>query len=186
MANNNNNSLISLMLEKSQESFLLAIEVYNKPTIKFRVEGFCFFICNAWEMLFKAHLLNNGNDIYYKNNKTNQNRTISLSDAMKKVLTNEKDPLRKNLEAVIGIRNMASHLIIPEYATLLNDVFMACTKNYTIKLKTYFGISIDEKIQSDYLTMFIPREQSKINIEGKYGKEVFKKYIDFWRILGYY
>ena len=38
----NNNPLINLMLEKSQESFLLAIEVYNKPTIKFRVEGFCF------------------------------------------------------------------------------------------------------------------------------------------------
>lgn len=174
----NNNSLIDLMLEKSQESFLLAIEVYNKPTIKYRVEGFCFFICNAWEMLFKAYLLKNKIDIYYKTNKSNQNRTISITDAMRKILTNEKDPLRKNLEVVIGIRNMASHLVIPEYATLLNDVFMACTKNYTIKLKQYFNISIDEKMQSDYLTMFIPREVSKIDIEGKYGKEVFKKYID--------
>lgn len=51
---NENERLMNLMLEKSQESFLLAIETYNKPTIKFRVEGFCFFICHAWEMVLKA------------------------------------------------------------------------------------------------------------------------------------
>ena len=170
--------LINLMLDKSQESFLLAIEIYNKPTIKFRVEGFCFFVCNAWEMLLKAHLLNTGNSIYYKDKKLNQNRTISLTDCIKKVLTNNKDPLRKNLEVVVGIRNMANHLVIPEYASMMNDVFMACVKNYTTKLKAYFDITIDNKIQTDYITMFIPRESRNVDIEGKYGKDIFKKYID--------
>ena len=37
------------LVEKSIESFLMAIEVFNKPTIKYRVEGFAFFVCNAWE-----------------------------------------------------------------------------------------------------------------------------------------
>ena len=177
MDNKNKQALLNLMIEKSQESFLLAIEVYNKPTIKYRVEGFCFFICNAWELLLKAYLLKQGKEIHYKDKK-NENRTISLSDAVKKVMTNENDPLRKNLEVVIGIRHMATHLIIPEYATLLNDVFMACTKNYTLKLKTYLGVSIDEKIPSDFLTMFIPHNNPTVNIQGKYGKEIFKKYID--------
>ena len=36
------NSLIFKLLEKSQEAFILAIEIYNKPTIKYRVEGFSF------------------------------------------------------------------------------------------------------------------------------------------------
>ena len=36
------NNLISKLLEKSQEAFILAIEIYNKPTIKYRVEGFSF------------------------------------------------------------------------------------------------------------------------------------------------
>ena len=170
--------LIDLMLEKSQESFLLAIETYNKPTIKFRVEGFTFFICNAWELLLKAYLLKQGKSIYYKNKKSNQNRTIALNDAIKQVLTNEKDPLRKNLEVVLGIRHMATHLIIPDYALLLNDVFTACVKNYSVKLKAFFGISIDDKIQTDFLTMFIPRDTNQIDIMGKYGKEIFRKYID--------
>ena len=42
MPKQTDNKLINFMIEKSQESFLMAIEVYNKPTIKFRVEGFSF------------------------------------------------------------------------------------------------------------------------------------------------
>ena len=45
------------LLEKSKEAFVMAIEIYNKPTIKYRVEGFSFFICNAWELMLKAYLL---------------------------------------------------------------------------------------------------------------------------------
>ena len=37
------------LLEKSKEAFVMAIEIYNKPTIKYRVEGFSFFICNDIE-----------------------------------------------------------------------------------------------------------------------------------------
>ena len=45
------------LLEKSKEAFIMAIEIYNKPTIKYRVEGFSFFICNAWELMLKAYLM---------------------------------------------------------------------------------------------------------------------------------
>lgn len=34
------------ILNKAIEAFILGIEIYNKPTIKYRVEGFSFFICN--------------------------------------------------------------------------------------------------------------------------------------------
>lgn len=32
------------LTNKSIEAFLLAIEIFNKPTIQYRVEGFGFFI----------------------------------------------------------------------------------------------------------------------------------------------
>lgn len=35
-------SIINKLLTKSQEAFIVAIELYNKPTIKYRVEGFSF------------------------------------------------------------------------------------------------------------------------------------------------
>ncbi len=31
------------LIEKSQEAFIMAIEIYNNPTIRYRIEGFSFF-----------------------------------------------------------------------------------------------------------------------------------------------
>ena len=50
----------SKLIEKSKEAFILAIELYNKPTIKYRVEVFCFFICNAQCRQDIAALRNDG------------------------------------------------------------------------------------------------------------------------------
>ncbi|VEU82472.1 DUF3644 domain-containing protein [Acholeplasma hippikon] len=175
--------LISLMVEKSQESFLLGIEIYNKPTIKYKVEGFTFFICNAWELLLKAHMLKSELPIYYKNK--NKNRTISLTDAIKKIMTNSKDPIRINLEAVVGLRNMANHLIVPEYAIMFNDIFMACVMNYTNKLYQLFQISINDKLPSNYITMFLPSPHDTINLVSKYNKEIYTKFESTKRYLEY-
>ncbi len=54
---NDEENLINKMIDKSIESFLLGIEIYNKPTIKYRTESFAFHICNAWELMLKAHLI---------------------------------------------------------------------------------------------------------------------------------
>ena len=91
-----NTKIVDLLLEKSKEAFIMSVEIYNKPTIKYRVEGFSFFICNAWELMLKAHIIKKfgGDKIYYKDK---PNRTISLSDCVKEVFTNNKDPLRINL-----------------------------------------------------------------------------------------
>lgn len=90
-------SIINKLITKSQEAFIVAIELYNKPTIKYRVEGFSFFICNAWELMLKAYMIkkDGNNSIYYKDN---PNRTITLENCISKIFTNNKDPLRINLE----------------------------------------------------------------------------------------
>lgn len=62
--------LTEKLLDKSKEAFTMAIEIYNKPTIKYRIEGFSFFICNAWELMLKAYMIKakGENSIYYKDN----------------------------------------------------------------------------------------------------------------------
>lgn len=56
------------LIDKSKEAFIMAIEIYNKPSIKYRLEGFSFFICNAWELMLKAYMMNKygENSIYYQ------------------------------------------------------------------------------------------------------------------------
>lgn len=41
-------NLSNRLVDKSVEAFIMGLEIYNKPTIRYRVEGFSFFICNAW------------------------------------------------------------------------------------------------------------------------------------------
>ena len=64
----------------------MGLELYNKPTIKYRIEGFSFFICNAWELMLKAKLLKDNISIYYSDN---PNRTLNLSDVIKIVYTDK-------------------------------------------------------------------------------------------------
>ena len=63
------------LIDKAKEAFMMAIEIYNKPSIRYRIEGFSFFICNEWELMLKAHMIKTmGNDsIYYKDNPSMHN-----------------------------------------------------------------------------------------------------------------
>ncbi|GJM47728.1 hypothetical protein WSSLDB02_02850 [Weissella soli] len=42
-----NRELAEQLVSKSIEAFIMGLEVYNKPTIRYRIEGFSFFITNA-------------------------------------------------------------------------------------------------------------------------------------------
>jgi hypothetical protein len=57
------------LLDRSQQAFALALEIFNKPTIAYRIEGFCFFYVNAWELMTKARLVDTSGkerSIYYR------------------------------------------------------------------------------------------------------------------------
>ena len=166
--------LINTLLDKSEEAFLMAIEIYNKPTINYRLEGFAFFICNAWELLLKSKMLQNNESIYYPDK---PNRTISLSNCITNVFTNDKDPVRKNLEILIGLRNTSTHFVIKEMDSIYLPFMQANVLNYSQKLFDYFGRDITQKINSSFMTLVINNEEiSEENILSRYGDNIFSKY----------
>lgn len=42
------------LVSRSLDTFTLALEVYNRPSMKNRVEAFAIMMVNAWELLLKA------------------------------------------------------------------------------------------------------------------------------------
>lgn len=165
------------LIEKSKEAFILAIEIYNKPSIKYRVEGFSFFICNAWELMLKAQMLKKFGEesIYYKDNPS---RTITLEKCIQKIFTNNKDPLRKNLEKIIELRNISTHFITEEYEMVYIPLFQACVFNFIEKMQDFHDIDMTEIIPQNFLTLTI--SISSINydeIRAKYPKEIANKFI---------
>jgi hypothetical protein len=165
------------LIEKSKEAFVMAIEIYNKPTIKYRVEGFSFFICNAWELMLKAHMMNKfGEDsIYYKDNK---NRTITLENCIQKVFTNEKAPLRKNLAKIIELRNTSTHFVTEEYEMIYIPLFQACVLNFVEKMQEFHGVDMTEVIPQNFLTLAVSMKALDENtIRAKYPEEIANKII---------
>ncbi len=168
-------ALIDKLLEKAQEAFILSIEIYNKPTIKYRVEGFSFFICNAWELMLKAYLIKTkGEDsIYYKDN---TDRTISLENCIKQIFTNEKDPLRINLEKIIELRNTSTHFITEEYEMIYVPLFQACIFNFYEKMNLFHDIDVTESISINFLNLVVKEKAlSENEIKGKYSDKISMK-----------
>lgn len=170
--------LTDKLIEKSKEAFILGIEIYNKPTIKYRVEGFSFFICNAWELMLKAHIINcfGEESIYYSDN---PNRTITLEKCLQKIITNEKAPMRRNLTKIIELRNTSTHFITEEYEMVYIPLFQACILNYVEKMQEYHGIDMTEIIPQNFLTLSVSMKALNENtIRAKYPEEIADKLLE--------
>lgn len=169
--------LTDKLVNKSKEAFMMAIEIYNKPTIHYRVEGFSFFICNAWELMLKAHMMKKfGEDsIYYKDN---PNRTISLENCIAKIFTNNKAPLRLNLEKVIELRNTSTHFITEEYEMIYIPLFQSCVFNYIEKMQEFHGMDMTETIPQNFITLAVSMKSlNETEIRAKYPAEIANKMI---------
>ncbi len=170
--------MIDKLIEKSKEAFTLAIEIYNKPTIKYRVEGFSFLICNAWELMLKAHIINKfgTNSIYYSDN---PNRTLTLENCIKKVFTNDKDPLRLNLEKIIELRNTSTHFITEEYEMVYVPLFQSCILNFNEKMSVFHNVDMTKSIPQNFLTLSVSMHAlNESEIVAKYPEEIATKLLD--------
>lgn len=165
------------LVDKSIEAFTLALEIYNKPTIKYRVEGFSFFICNAWELMLKAYLVKRDGEqsIYYKKSK---DRTLELSAVISKIYTDKNQPLRLNLEEIIKLRNTSTHFITEDYEALYAPLFQSCIFNYAKELKKFHNIEIEDFITQGSLMLSVKTEPlSDERIKEKYPPEIARKFI---------
>jgi hypothetical protein len=170
-------NLIDRLIQKSIESFLMGVEIYNKPTIRYRIEGFSMFICNAWELLLKAYMIRQFGEksIYYKDNPS---RTLSLENCVAKVFTNKKAPLRVNLEKIIELRNTSTHFITEEYEMVYVPLFQACVFNYTEKIQDFFQINMVHYVPQNFLTLTVSMKPLNIEeIRAKYPVELANKLI---------
>lgn len=163
------------LIKKSIDSFLMAIEVYNKPTIDYRLEGSLFFLHNAWELLLKAYLISQDKSIYYKSSSD----SLSLRDCARKCMTNDKDPIRRNLDVIISYINMATHLVIPEYDYIMLPFVSYSVESYAKKLYEYFKINIHDYISMEFLSLFTAKPKKNVNILTKYGSDIDTVFNDY-------
>lgn len=170
-----NKELVKNLVDKSIEAFILGLEVYNKPTIKYRIEGFSFFICNAWELMLKAELINRNISVYYKNK---PDRTLSLNDTVNKIYTDENTRIRLNLEKIIDLRNISTHFITQDYEVKYTPLFQACVLNFVNEMTRFHKVDVTTYIPQNFLTIHAHYEPlTNEQIKLKYPAEIAEKFI---------
>lgn len=153
----------------------MGLEIYNKPTIKYRIEGFSFFIINAWELMLKAKLLKDGDSIYFNDK---PDRSLSVENVIRKIYTDKRQPLRINLEKIIELRNISTHFITEDYEAKYAPLFQAAVLNFTNELKRFHDKDVTGYIAQNFLTLsatYEPLTNEQIKI--KYPPEIAEKLI---------
>lgn len=142
------------LLDRSLHAFLLALEMYNRPTQRYRLEAFCILAINAWELLLKAELIIKEGEaaIYYKDGFS---RTLSIRDVLQRVMTNHNDPVRVNIEYMIDLRDQAVHLLIPELQFDISRLFQANVFNYIQRYQTITGTQAHDIFGTGLVSLII-------------------------------
>jgi len=168
------------LVEKSVDAYVLALETINRLSIKYRVESFTHLICNAWELLLKAKLVDESGSraaIYYRKPISEPKRTLSLRDALAKVIVNDKDPVRRNLEKVADLRDSATHFVITEVPQDVLLLFQACVINYHKKLNEWFALSLSDRVSVGMMTIIYELRPDNVDfndaiLQRRVGKDV--------------
>lgn len=138
---------VKTSLQKARDSALLAVEMYNKPGIKFKTGGYVVMMIIAWTALFHAIFFRRKVKPFYKedNGRFYQKREgdylyWELSECLKQYYgTDTQNPVRKNLEFFIKLRNKIEHKSLPKIDP---DIFAECQSmllNFDELLKSEFG-----------------------------------------------
>lgn len=168
-------NLAEKLVKKSIEAFIVGLELYNKPTLLYRIEGFSFFVINAWELMLKAELIKRNENIYYKDN---PDRTLNIDKTINRIYSDKNTRIRLNLEKIVELRNISTHFITEDYEVKYAPLFQACVLNYANELKRFHGEDITNYIAQNFLTISASYEPlTNEQIKLKYPPEVAEKFI---------
>lgn len=176
-------------LEKSRDSALLAVEVYNKPAVAFKSAGYISLMCIAWTSLFHAIFLRRKIRPYYR--KSNQKFQVvdgdykhwELAECAKQYWGNDtQNPIRKNIELFIPLRNKIEHRHLPQ---LDADIFGEC-QALLLNFDALIGDEFGDKYRlrealSFSLQLFPSGESLAAAIKANKKLKDIKKFIDAYR-----
>ena len=114
-------SIVKNHLQKARDSALLAVEVYNKPAVSFKSGCYITLMVIAWTSLFHAIFFKRKQKPYYRKASGRYERVEGdyryweLSECLKQYYGSDTcNPVRKNLEFFITLRNKIEHRSLPE------------------------------------------------------------------------
>jgi hypothetical protein len=167
-------SIQNELLEKSKESSLAAVKIFNDPLIKFKSESFTVLMIIAWTYLMHSYYRAKGVDYRYYEQKGKRKKFDKTKRGsfkyweLERCLNDTNCPIDKdaknNLKFLIGLRHEIEHqmtLCLDEY---ISGRFQACILNFNKYLCSFFGKEQSLESFLSYSLQFI--ELSEEQIQG--------------------
>lgn len=149
------------LLSKSIDSATQAISTYNDPRSSFRTGNFTVLMIIAWTALTHAYFEREKVNYFYKEKNgrykkiDGDKKAWELSKTVTEIF-DETDPIRKNIELFIKLRNKIEHRNLPALDKELVGESQALVLNFEDWLVTKFG---ERYILID--TLFVPIQLSR-------------------------
>lgn len=165
------NGLAASLLARSRDNMILALELYNRPSLANRLDGFVMLYCAAWEQMLKSQLIErDGEEAIFEAHKLGQERrSIGLTEAISRIFSS-KTPSRRNLEDIQEIRDRAVHLLVPQLQPIVARLFQAGIFNYARQFKQVTGEPFVPHTAIGLLTLVADTEApTDVNLRAAYG-----------------
>lgn len=171
-----NKKMFQKLIKRSLDAFILALEIYNRPSLNNRVEAFVIMMINSWELFLKAEILDTYGEkkIYYEDGKS-----ITITDALS-LCFQDTDPVKLNIKELIKLRDKAIHLLLPELQSHLSRLFQATVLNYQDRYHNRIGISPLAGQSVGMLSLVIDGPEPEIGIiKESYGDTTASQVYNF-------
>lgn len=147
-------------VEKARDSAMLAVEVYNKPAVKFKSGGYITLMVIAWTSLFHAVFFKRKLKPFYRKESgrfvkvEGDFKYWELDECLRQYFKSDTaNPVRKNLEFFIPLRNKIEHRSIPE---LDASIFGECQAML---------LNLDEILEKEFGTKYCLRESLSFSLQ---------------------
>jgi hypothetical protein len=175
LGHNCKSRLAKALIRKSMDNMLLALELYNRPSLENRMDCFVLCFCIAWEQLLKAILIEeNGEESIFRKSRNagGIRETISLRECLIEIY-DTNNLVRKNIERIVFYRDQAVHLLMPELQSIVSRVFQSGVLNYSTKFQEFTQQPFISSSHSGMLSLVGDLKQPSIaTLHSNYGKQV--------------
>ena len=174
-------------MDKARESALLAVEIYNKPSVKFRTGGFITLMVIAWTAFFHAYYLSRKVKPYYREKNSRRYKKIEgdykhweLSTCLQEFFKDQSSPVKDNLRFLIKLRNKIEHRSIPELDAEVFGEAQASILNFEQYLIKHFGSKYSI---NSYLTfpIHVSDEPKRVQLRATAGWKQISEFVQSYR-----
>lgn len=150
-------------LIRARESMILAVNVFNNPSLKFKTEVFAVLANIAWTYLLHEFYERKGEEI-----EGDDGRTLLLSHMVRREDCPLSSGIINNLVDLIRIRSDVEHKILMRSDYNFFPKFQACCLNFDKTICKLFGEKLSLKKELSFALQFMKLDMEQISTMQKF------------------